>query len=381
MFCLGVEMNRHGLTRTEIAVLAFCILVLVSLFLPSVGGPRNPGRRGHCLNNLRSIGQASINHALQKGHFPGYAMDFGTFDANDWSNVDDMLPTDATMVSHRKIGTWVVAILPYVDQQPVYELWTDDRFPIVFANSDSKKSKTQFAVDQYSQFAAASIDTFRCPSDTRDISWGANSYACNAGMYHASPVGGVSFAKSMSTANGVFNNKFAGLDQNGKAVATGPNVGIDDITDGLSQTLLFAENMNARPWHRVGFANPKDLLVPADNSEIRYPAGARYAQGLVWHYEHDGGAGGAPKVADVHRVNGVPVGEQMDDLPMTPANAADLARPSSFHTDGVNAVFADGSTRLITSTVDYRVYQAMLTPNGEQSDCPDPNYVVPENFE
>lgn len=373
-------MNRHGLTRTEIAVLAFCILVLVGIFLPSIG-TRHPGRRAYCKNNLRSICLGSINYAFQKGHFPGYAMDYGTFDANDRSNAGDLFANGATLVSHRKIGTWIVAILPYVDEQPIYEYWTDDRLPIVFANSDSKKPETQFAVDQYGEFAAANIITFQCPSDTRDISQGANSYACNTGMYHASPIGGVSFAKSMSAANGVFNNKFAGLDRNGNVVAIGPDVGIDDITDGLSQTLLFAENTSARPWHRVGFANANDFVLPADDSEVRYPTGAQYAQGLVWHYEHDRGVGGAPKVADVHRINGVAVGQQVDDLPMTPANAADLARPSSFHPDGVNVAFADGSTRMITNTVDYRVYQAMLTPNGEQSDCPDPNYVPADYFE
>lgn len=364
-------MKRHGITLTEVAVLAFCLFVLIGLFLPSIR-THPPGRNSKCNNNLRSIGQAAIHHAMQKGHFPGYVDDFGTFDTNDRSNLGDMFSNGATLVNHRKIGTWAVALLPYIDQQACYEHWTDDRYPIVFANSGSDSA--------YCAFATGDINTFRCPSDTREFPLGANSYACNAGMYHASPVGSVSFAKSMSAANGVFNNKFAGVDPNGVPVATGPDVGIDDITDGLSQTLLFSENMNAQPWHRVGFATAKDLVVPVNGSEIRYPASARYAQGLVWHYEHDRGMGDAPKVATVHRINGAPDGRELASLMMTPNNAADLARPSSPHPTGVNAVFADGSIRMISNTVDYQVYQAMLTPNGKQSECPNPTFVLPADF-
>ena len=297
-------------------------------------------------------------------------MDFGTFDANDSSSLADLFIEKGSPVSHRKIGGWAVAILPYIDQQAIYEHWTDDRFPIVFS-ADSKSSASS---TQYISIAAANISTYQCPSDPGRLGSTASfsSYACNAGMYHDSPVGGVSFAQSMSAANGVFNNKFPGLDQNGNPVATGPDVSLDDFKDGLSHTLLFSENINAQSWHRAGLANADDLVIPADGSEIRYPIASRYAQGLVWHYEDDKGAGGAPKVAAIHRINGA-----ASNKLMTIANASDLARPSSFHEGGVNAVFADGSTRFLSETIDYKIYQALLTPRGKQSDTPNPAFVIP----
>lgn len=369
-------MNRHGLTLVELVVLILCLIVLAGIFLPLLGIRDGQSRRIRCLNNLRSIGQGAINYASQKGHFPGYAMDFGTFDPADNANLGDLFSEGDVLVKHRKIGTWGVAMMPYLDEQARFEHWTDDRYPIVFT---SRESETP-ANNRYCEIPVSNISVYQCPSDPRDMRLGANSYACNSGMYHASPVGGVSFAKSMSVANGVFNNKFAGTDANGAAVATGPDVGLDDLTDGLSQTLLFAENINVRPWHAVGFTQPKDLIVPTDGSEIGYPAESRYAQGLVWHYEDDKGAGGASKVANLHHVNGVPSNQKLVDLVMTLNNAADLARPSSAHPGGANAVFSDGSTCFLSDTIDYRVYQAILTPNGSQSDCPDPNFVLPTDF-
>jgi hypothetical protein len=46
----------------------------------------------------------------------------------------------------------------------------------------------------------------------------------------------------------------------------------------------------------------------------------------------------------------------------------------------VNAAFADGSTRFIDENINYRVYQALLTPWGKTSSVPYPKYVVAAQF-
>ncbi|MGI9469418.1 MAG: DUF1559 domain-containing protein, partial [Rubripirellula sp.] len=60
---------------------------------------------------------------------------------------------------------------------------------------------------------------------------------------------------------------------------------------------------------------------------------------------------------------------------------SDLARPSSAHRTGVNAAFADGSTRFIDENIDYRVYQALMTPSGKTSSVPYPRFVPPPQFQ
>jgi hypothetical protein len=61
-------------------------------------------------------------------------------------------------------------------------------------------------------------------------------------------------------------------------------------------------------------------------------------------------------------------------------DAPSLARPSSAHVDGVNAGFADGATRFVAQSVDYRVYQALMTPRGKSSDVPWKEFVLTDEL-
>ncbi|MEM6779736.1 MAG: DUF1559 domain-containing protein, partial [Planctomycetota bacterium] len=94
--------------------------------------------------------------------------------------------------------------------------------------------------------------------------------------------------------------------------------------------------------------------------------------GLVWHWEDEDDESPAPDVNPLHRING---GDALTTT-MTARNASSLARLSSAHAEGVYAATADGGTRFLTESLDYRVYQALLTPNGAKSNVPDPGYVL-----
>ena len=317
--------------------------------------------------NIRSLAQGSINFETSHKQFPGYILDFGTFTKP--TNVD------SPPIRQRKIGTWAVAILPYIDQQAVYEHWTHDRYSLIYDGDSNQTPSSGASGVGFTSYAAANISTFRCPSNERDykITHGANSYVANTGFYHRSKPS-VSFATSLTSDNGIFNSQFAGLDKSGQPVAVGPKVTMGDIKDGLSCTLLFTENVQAMPWHRAGFIDAGDLIVPAGAEEIAFNETSRHTQGVVWHYEHSDQLDGAATVKPVHRINGVPAGTKLEELAMTPSNCADLARPSSFHEGGVNAAMADGSTKFISATIDYRVYQALLCPRDAESEVPDKSF-------
>jgi prepilin-type processing-associated H-X9-DG protein len=83
-----------------------------------------------------------------------------------------------------------------------------------------------------------------------------------------------------------------------------------------------------------------------------------------------------------HKINGggADVTQDIFTLEMTPTNAPDLARPSSAHVDGVNVGFADGATRFVAVSIDYRVYQAIMTPRGKSSDVPWPEFVLTDQL-
>jgi len=53
-----------------------------------------------------------------------------------------------------------------------------------------------------------------------------------------------------------------------------------------------------------------------------------------------------------------------------------MARPSSMHTGGVNAVFADGHTQFLNEDIEYTIYQALMTPDTPNSNMPNRNYIL-----
>ena len=385
--------QRSGLTIVDWCVIIVCLLILLGLLLPAV----NTGHgisRNQCSTNLKNLALAAVQYENTHGSMPGYVMDYGMWTAGE----TPLDPTDpsadtTTMVAHRKIGTWAVALLPWLDGQPTYEHWTHDRYSIVFGGSAEMPLTTGDAGEGFADLAAPNLAILQCPQHSSNTALhGRNSYICNAGMSHIGPSGEsnwiadradekipINFRRSMSIANGVFNNKLTAIDRDGGPVAIGPDVTLDDLTDGAGFTMLFSENLQAMPWHRAGLIDAKDLVVTDAADEIIFDETSQYSQGMVWHYEQDDGDI-ARSVNPLHRINGTQKGDDLFELRMTRANAADLARPSSAHFQGVNAGFADGATRFISDTIDYRVYQALLTPNGSMSDVPDPSFVISDEL-
>lgn len=379
----GSDMNarRCAMTLVELLAVIFCVLVIFSLLIPAIDHHK-PHRRNWCATQIKNFALASIQYENTKGRFPGYVEDFGTWTAGDVPTDPAILTADPSQRrTHRKIGTWAVALLPWLDAQPTYEHWTQDRFPVVFSSSPELPLSSGGSGDGFAAMAAPNLAIFQCPSDPLkgDYSHGRNSYVCNTGMYHRQDGKTVvGFAESMTAANGVFNNKFAGLDRSGQPVPVGPPVTLNDFPDGQSYTMLITENLQAMPWHRAGLIDAADLLVVSGKAEIDYQPTSRFTTGVVWHHEDDALGTGAEVVKPVHRINGAPAGGDRYSLTMTTGNAADLARPSSAHTaNGVNMGMADGSTRFVSETIDYRVYQALLTPDGAASDVPMPSFVLP----
>ena len=61
---------RRGFTLVELLVVISIIGVLMSLLLPAVQNAREAGRKTQCLNNLRNMGLAAIQHEVQTKRYP-----------------------------------------------------------------------------------------------------------------------------------------------------------------------------------------------------------------------------------------------------------------------------------------------------------------------
>jgi hypothetical protein len=98
------HLKGRGMAITGIVTGALgCTLVfmgvLLALLLPAVQAAREAARRAQCSNNLKQIGLAMHNYASTEDHFPAAAI---------------------TDKQGKPLLSWRVAILPYIEQQELY---------------------------------------------------------------------------------------------------------------------------------------------------------------------------------------------------------------------------------------------------------------------
>ena len=100
-----MKWKRSGFTLVELLVVIAIIGVLVAMLLPALQGARNSARSTQCKNNLRQLGLGIINFESTTGRFPASAI-----------YSDDGKP----------LLSWRVHILPFIEQQHLYEQFRFD---------------------------------------------------------------------------------------------------------------------------------------------------------------------------------------------------------------------------------------------------------------
>jgi prepilin-type N-terminal cleavage/methylation domain-containing protein/prepilin-type processing-associated H-X9-DG protein len=351
-----VKRSRLGFTLVELLVVIAIIGILMGLLVPAVQAAREAARRTQCANQLKQMGLGAVQYETAKKKFPGYLNYFGAFSG---STSDPADPANSPG-PHAKIGSWHVSLMPFLDAQATYERWNEDKYPLLSTGSPNTLA------DGFHANSAPNLPIFQCPSASPESEGGRNNYISNNGMMGfwdpSSNFNGVSFVASNKVANGAFNNKYAGPSAGPSGTInptpTGPDVRIEDFKDGPSNTVLFSESIQAMPFHWLNLTSPAAALSgPGSNLFVDL---AKINQGFVYHPQFDNTPDPRALInsdRDVASMN-----------PSDPTTNSLYARPSSWHTTGVNAAFADGQVRFINETIDYRTYQALMTLRGKSSD-------------
>lgn len=178
--------DRFGMTWVEWLVLVTLGGIALSLLLlPVFNTSLRPGRTNLCKVQLKNLALAAIMYENSQGRFPGWAMDFGTYDVSKTpGNPSGPDADNPQLRRHRKIGTWAVALLPYLETQPTYEYWTMDRYPIVGGGNVGAPASTGASGEGFSCDAAPNLAIMQCPSSpTLRGDMGRNSYIANTGLH------------------------------------------------------------------------------------------------------------------------------------------------------------------------------------------------------
>ena len=134
----------------------------------------------------------------------------------------------------------------------------------------------------------------------------------------------------------------------------------ESIADGAANTLMFSENIHATRWNP-----PLDSTTYTWTGLVPGSQDWREAHvGMVWwdpnliasRYTPMAGSNPAWVTLECYRIN-----HCKDET--VPTLDILFARPSSNHTGGVVATFADGHQDFIQDDVDYGVFRQMMTPD------------------
>ncbi|MDR3639571.1 MAG: DUF1559 domain-containing protein [Isosphaeraceae bacterium] len=316
--------RRAGFTLIELLVVIAIIAVLIALLLPAVQAARGAARRIQCVNNLKQLALATMNYESTNGVFP---------------------PGQMKMATKPPWGiTLFVGLLPYVEQQPLYNAWN---FSYGFDNLYGTTARS-----------ATLINALLCPADiiptnpvqngTTSNEWyGITSYGGNGGS-QTHPFSAV-------TKDGVFTYTGPGSTAPGNT-----QVSIAAVVDGLSNTLFYGERSHFDP-----------------NYDSFATAGLTFFSQTMGMWGWWASSSGGYALSDVALSTYAPINYT---IPFSYSNAPGAATSNpgftngyetprinafgSLHPGGANFAMVDGSVKFLKSSIAMNVFQALGTRAG-----------------
>lgn len=335
--------KRKGFTLIELLVVITIIGILVSLTLPAIQSARASARKLSCLNNMRNVGLAVVNFSSGANSQLPLLVDPNiettAYASNPNTHWDDL--------------SWCTTILPFLDAVGFRQRWDATASAAAVSGADPSNlillNRNRFPV-------------FTCPDDQFSTDVGALSYVVNTGYVTGSynnsgdgdhgPASDVALDGSAMT-NATVPIKFA------TGVFWRPStsrMSLDFISaaDGMTQTLMLTENLQAGEWSCTELAD-EGLL---------YTGSLAFGIDMSGLEMNTGSLNLSTASPAFNLLNSVSGNDSRIGSNLTAAKGQ-AWRPSSNHPSGaVNVIFCDGSGKSLTPQMDAGVYARLLTPAG-----------------
>jgi len=308
-------------TLVELLVVIAIIAMLVALLLPAVQSAREAARRSNCTNNVRQASLAVLNYESAKGKFPNGAY------SCCW-------------------GTWIVSVLPFIEEAGLESQYVHEGKYDVLGSQYRYSGTLNLPVT--TQFVSILI----CPSDdaSRTTLIGFQGITSHNVVANFGNTGFL--VQSGDVKEGAVEN-YNEVIYGGAPFTISGWVNIDpievklqQITDGLSKTMMMSEviqgrGSDLRGFSWWGYAAGYTTYLPPNAAQPDVMQSASYCQANEF---------GNPPCVGPHSAS----------RPMT--NAA-----RSRHPGGVNASNCDGSVRFVSNDIALAVWRALSTSQGEEA--------------
>jgi len=360
--------KRLGFTLIELLVVIAIIAVLISLLLPAVQSALEAARRAQCTNNLKQLGLAVHNYESTYKVFPAsctfLGAAYGTNPPIPSQGDDPSIPTEATGWGWN--ASWTVAILPNVEQQPLYNAYNFNR-----AANSATNNTVNFT----------QLSSFLCPSEDGSkpqAPWGVNSYHGNWGgpgiirnwsgtivinktTYPQAWWGqdsqmayfGLNAVRDGATNTALFSEKLLGIPDNASTQLAGP-----DGKRGMFPAVYSTAWNSGNASLALAAVQVCKNLPGSTTSTQTYLSGAHWTMGYPWHL-----------TANVYHHFNTPNGTSCYNTsdPGTGAHPwgglTTMVTATSNHPGGVNLSMSDGSVRFVKDSIAPTVWWAIGTKN------------------